>query len=369
MEMRRFDRAVAMAQVTLVLCIAVLQTVGADALTGALFYLTFPLTWLLWLRVVGRRITWEDMYLPVTAVLAAVAVLLGAVIHGSGYGLDYWKKLIIFITTLLYFQAASRLRADAQFKAFVGRGILLAAAVFVGMFFLRREEMYAIDGVKSAYLTFGFTNPNLATLFLSMMAMLLFARARETKRWYYAMASAWMAVFVVLTGARNAMLALAVFGLLCLMRCQRVRAAGFWAWVPAVFAIAYLWLLPTLQPWLEHLGRDGKGLDSRWEIWQQAWQAVATSPIFGAYDTVSQGTGMFQLHNSHLDLAASYGVPVLVLVCVLLRRWLKCCVGVYTAAAVGAVLLGCGEAAVFSGGLGIYILAGLPLLLAKEEKT
>ena len=365
--MKKWDAWLVQGLAVLVLGIAVLQTVGADRLSGVLFDLTFPLTVALWLRSVRETVTWEDVCLLMTVAVAVACVLLGAVIHGTGAGFDYWKKPIMFMTTLLYFQAASRLRADAGLKAFVGRGIMLAAVVFLAMFLLRREEMYTIAGVPSAYLTFGFTNPNLATLFLAMMAMLLFCRARETKRWYYAVAAVWMAVFVVLTGARNAMLALAVFGLLCLLRWERVRVPGLWTWMPLVFAVAYLLLLPAVQPLLHWLGRDGKALDSRWEIWQQAWQALTASPLLGGYDAVSQGTGMFQMHNSHLDLAVSYGVPVLVLVCVLLRRWLKYCRGVYAPAAVGAVLLGCAEAAVFSGGLGIYILAGLPLLLAKEE--
>jgi len=77
---------------------------------------------------------------------------------------------------------------------------------------------------------------------------------------------------------------------------------------------------------------------------------------------------MSQMHNSHLDIAASYGIPVLILVCVLLARWLRQGRGRYMIGFACALLLGLGEAAVFSGGLGIYIFAGLFLLLAKGEK-
>ena len=70
----------------------------------------------------------------------------------------------------------------------------------------------------------------------------------------------------------------------------------------------------------------------------------------------------------------TYGLPVLVLVCWILY-WLLRDRGrsqsrFAIAAAVcfaGMVVLGMGEAAVFSGGLGIYLFAGAFLLLGSEE--
>jgi hypothetical protein len=68
-------------------------------------------------------------------------------------------------------------------------------------------------------------------------------------------------------------------------------------------------------------------------------------------------------------------VPVLVLVCVLLfiyiyqrgRRYSDKGQYMYIMAFCCALLLGMGEAAVFAGGMGIYIFAGSFLLLANAE--
>ena len=77
------------------------------------------------------------------------------------------------------------------------------------------------------------------------------------------------------------------------------------------------------------------------------------------------------MHNTHLEIAASYGVIVMILVCILLavyiyRRGHVCQnkQGMsYILGFCGAILVGLGEAALFSGGLGIYIFVGAYLLM------
>jgi membrane protein insertase Oxa1/YidC/SpoIIIJ len=120
---------------------------------------------------------------------------------------------------------------------------------------------------------------------------------------------------------------------------------------------------------------EGKSLDSRMEVWEPALQNLGRSPILGAYSQITGGTGVAQMHNTHLDIACSYGIPVLVMVCMLLFRWLnqrnqtyKSKTGLaYMLGLACAIIMGMGEAALFSGSLGLYILVGGFLLLGNQD--
>ena len=82
---------------------------------------------------------------------------------------------------------------------------------------------------------------------------------------------------------------------------------------------------------------------------------------------------MAQLHNTHVDILATYGILVFILICIYLYH-LMCRVqnknedqSISLWAFVCTTLLGVGEAALFSGGLGIYLFAGLFLVGETEE--
>ena len=374
MGMTKVDRALLKALAALAAGMAVLQVFGQDSLTSVLFYLIFPLTVALWLRAVRKSVTGNDILVALTAVLALICVLMDCAISRGQLSFDYLKKGIMLAMTLLFFQAASRMRADAGTVYFVHLVADLLTVAFAVTFLLRREQMYLFNGVASDYLTFGFSNPNLATLFLTMLYMLRLCRMISDGKWRHGIwAAALLLYFVVETGSRNALLTVAVFTVLvfCLRKKEKLHlggvAAGLLAWIPIVFAAIYMILIRTdwFQSIFVFLSGEGKGLDSREEIWKRAWEAIVRSPLIGAYYAISDGAGVSQMHNSHLDIAASYGVAVLALVCVLLRRWLESGRNCYILGFAGALLLGLGEAAVFSGGLGIYIFAGIFLLLAK----
>lgn len=376
MEMTKMDRALLKALFALAAGMAALQMFGWESLTSMLFYWTFPLTVLLWLMTVRKSMTGNDILVGIAVGLATICVLADCALSRGEVSFDYGKKAIMFAMTLLFFGAMSRLWADAGTVQFVLRVADLLTAVFAVMFLLQREQMYLLDGVKSEYLSFGFTNPNLATLFLTMLYMLHLCRMFSDGKWRRGIWAAVLLYFVIETGSRNALLTAAVFTVwaLCVRKKQAVRigsvAAGIIAWAPLVFGVVYMAGVSSewVQTVLSFLSGEGKGLDSRVEVWQRAWNAIAASPLLGAYHAISNGTGLSQMHNSHLDMGASYGLIVLVLVCVLLQRWLRGGRNAYILGFAGALLLGLGEAAVFSGGLGIYIFAGIFLLLAKGEK-
>lgn len=386
MELKQADRLLLKTLYLAAAGIVVTQALGMKDWTSWLFVLTFPLTVLLWLRSVRATLTASDLIMLVTIVIAGVSVLLGVSFSGGGLSLSYLRKLIMFAMTLLFLQTAHRARANVEMTGFINNLIDLLTLFLIAMFFLNRSQMYLLNGYVTQYLTFRFDNPNTTGLFLTCMYMLEAYRLFTREKWYLKIVHIVMAVFlawfVLLTQSRNCLLVLILFTAACawlVFRSKRRLCINkFWAtlisWFPLIFVGLYMFLIYT--PWIQEvfsfLVDIGKNLDSRVEIWTTALEAIAGSPVIGDYYGISNGTGTAQLHNTHLDIAASYGIPVLVLVTVLLSRYLHQRGRFYQdkehySYMLGfacTLVLGMGEAALFSGGLGIYIFVGTFLLLA-----
>ena len=389
MELRRIDSFCLKLLFLAEAGIIITQVLNLETLTSALFLLTFPLTVLLWIRTVRTTVSETDMVVIVTCVLAVVSVLLNAAQANAQMSFDYLKKLIMFVMTLLFFQTAYRVRADEKVCAFILRVMDLVVLFLILMYFLQYRQMHMLNGRRTLYLTFGFSNPNLTALFLQCIYMLKMRRLFEKGTWYvklwHILQQAILAWFVVETQSRNGLLVMAVYTVSAVWLIFRSRRslrigkgwAALFATFPAVLVAGYMllinnrWVLNTFS----FLAGVGKELDSREDIWSDALSFLKGSPLFGAYCEASNGSGVLQMHNSHLDIAVSYGVPVLLLVCFLLIRYLHRrghIYGnrkdyVYIMGFAFAILLGMGEAAVFSGGLGLYILAGAFLLLAGQD--
>jgi len=120
---------------------------------------------------------------------------------------------------------------------------------------------------------------------------------------------------------------------------------------------------------------EAKALSSRTEVWTNAFEMIKAHSITGAYYQISDGTGSSQMHNTHIDVWASYGTIVFILLIIYLIRIVisiseKCTLKLQTISVIaflGIIVMGTGEAALFSGGVGIYILSCSFLLLAKCE--
>lgn len=390
MELRQIDTLLLKATLLAVAGIVIFQTLGYSSLSSMLFMLTFPLTGLLWLRTVRRSLTGMDLLMIFTAALALVNVLLNAGINNANMAFPYIKKLIMFIISLLFLQTAYRLRVGRDMVRFVNAVIDALTLYLITMFFLRTPQMYLFNGRVSGYLTFRFSNPNLTALFLACLYMMELYRLFSPERWCWKLLHIGMAgllaLFIVLTQARNALLITVVFTAMCAWLIFRGRnnlhiskgMAAVVAAFPAIFAVGYLLLVHT--PWIQEafsfLVGVGKTLTSRTKIWTLAMENIQASPLIGSYFEISGGSGSSQMHNTHMDIACSYGVPVLIMVCILLgnylhqrgRRYQDKEQFVYILGFAGAILLGIGEAALFSGGLGIYILVGTFLMLSNSTK-
>lgn len=367
--------------------IVVMTVLGVASVSSLLFGLTFILVVLLWCVGAVRKVTWTDAVLILTIGLALGHVIINASLEDAKISFAYFKKYIMFICTLVYFQAAYKLRVNRETEKFLLTLNSVLAVFLIAYFYLNQDAVYLLNGRVSGYLTFGFTNPNLTALFLMCiytgeMVCLFRSKSSFGRIWHLLLPVA-VCYLVWETESRNCLLTMAVETVLCVLlylRKNGFRIPGWFSLLvtvwPLGFVIAYLGLVQNqqVQEWFSFMISEGKGLDTRVSIWMPALQYYAQSPIVGAYSQISRGTGMSQMHNTHLDILVSYGTVILVLVCYLLYKVIhstnstnnredtmaRLCFS-------GTIIMGMGEAALFSGGLGIYIFAGMFLLLCNNQ--
>ena len=142
----------------------------------------------------------------------------------------------------------------------------------------------------------------------------------------------------------------------------------FFSVIPFFYALLYLNVVsnPKFIEIFSFAVSEGKPLNSRDAIWNVSLDFFFKSPIVGAYNNVFNG----QLHNTHIDILVSYGVVSFVLfitfiTCILDRIEMKSKdQKLYVSMFLALLFCGIGEAALYSGCLGLYIAVGLFLLLS-----
>ena len=376
----RADTLLIKLQLMLLTGIVLTQTLGQPAVSSILFTLTFVVTACLWFVKPGK-------VLALLIVMAScISVAVNALVTNTIVSFSYFKKLIMFGAAVLFFASMSEYRPEKTAVDFIFRWNTALALFLAGMYLVQNGKMHLLNNRITVYLTFRFTNPNLTAVFLSAICILevlcLFASQKRGTRILHAVLAIIMARFVFETRARNAQLLLLLFLTACLLMKlfprRRWRMTGWSAALiavlPLLFAAAYLPCIriPGIRALFAFVAGEGKPLDGRVKIWTFALQNFASSPVFGAYSQISGSTGQSQLHNSHLDVLASYGAVVLVMLCLFLYRTLRSphsgqenvlCLTGFAA----LLLSGIGEATLFSGGLGIYIFAGAVRMLANFD--
>lgn len=364
--------------------IVCLQVIHMGRYVSFCFYATFYLTLAFWISCARQKTQRLEVWILACLIIALINVLINAALSGTTVTMQYLKKLLSFFSTLLFFSAAYKTEPKASLCRWIYRVLDFVSVCLIAAYFYQGQRAYLFNGVVSNYLTFGFTNPNLTGLFLAGIIMLEMNRLPTlTRSWKQIPAWAeicFLLFFLLKTQARNALFAVLLFLILFfalpLRKANQLhfgktvsKIAAVW---PLLFAGIYIPLLqlPGVVKQLSFLGSAGKKLTSRMEIWLRALRHWTSSPIFGAYAQASGGAGSSQYHNTHIDILVSYGPIVLCIVCFVLysliymdgkrqsRQQFLLTIGFAC-----EIVLGVGEAAVFSGGLGVYLYAGTFLLL------
>lgn len=370
--------------------IVIFQAFGFRTAVSIAFYATFFVTLFLWLSGCAKSLDKQDALAFLIVYLAFVNVLVNALLSGAAVTFSYFKKYIMFSCTVLFFAVSRKFSIGKREYRFL-KGLYTAIVLFwIVMYIFRKNKMYILYGFVTKYLTFGMTNPNFTAMFLCCIAVFLTIIAtdsskKHTKLCYFLLVGVTV-YFIICTKARNALLAIILFAVLFLITARKKRQIRMpdwllfvWSVLPIIFAGLYLLLIDNIENFglFSFLVEEGKELSSRVRIWTEAMTAFVDSPIFGAYCQVSEGSGLSQLHNTHVDVLASYGAVVLVLVCLFLynlfremrdgadtRRKRVSLIGFMS-----VLMLGLGEAALFSGGLAVFLHFGVFILLNKMNEN
>ena len=365
--------------------LVIFQVFSINRAVSILLIATIITVYVLWGLTLYKEVTNRDVMLVCLITLTSWNVFINAQMAGADLSFSYIRKLLLFSSTLIFLQTATKMRIDSRLEQLILNANSLLAIFLLAEYLILGNQAYLINGIVTQYLTFHFTNPNLTGMYLSAIAMLEICRALgEQKKWwtvFHFLLAGGLLYLTYETQSRNVLFSVIFFfGMLIINNLQEgdvhrmnpVLALITILW-PAVFVAVYMFIInrPVLIGYFSFLVSAGKNIDSRIRIWTNALLYFRSSPVFGSYYQLSNGTGMSQLHNTALDITASYGIFVFIGVLTFLFKIMTCRneTGMtkaqfqYISAFSACFIMGMGEAALFSGSLSFFALAGLFMML------
>ena len=351
------------------------------SMVSLLFYLTF------FVLLIGFAVQIQNNpWLNELHILAAAIIILSffhVALQSNTWSFGYYKKLIMFCCTVLIIPFLDAIQISKRHVNWI-LGINLCVAIMYPLAYFTQNT----PGYLGQYLTFNHPNPNATAMFLlhSMLycGIALYYFKKRIFRLLILAVTLMLAYFVYLTGARSCYIAIAFFVALVffnvILKKDVKFSPGLSLFVlllPLIIALVYMAAVES--EWLERtfsfLTSQGKALDARVSEWRIALDAIFRHPFLGDYYGISDGLGMSQKHNTHLDIMASYGIlPFILFMILLYRGVLRVLPGTTTSfsrmalfAFFAIILQGTFEAALVSGGCGLYILSFGFLLLTKFD--
>ncbi len=297
-------------------------------------------------------------------------------------GFSYFKKLIMFDCTLIFFSTAVDMKVERS-----ARRLLVCAPLLMGVLLCVSYYFLGNRGMIAHSITLGFTNPNFTGIWLThLLFYAVYAVSRVKRRVTRAALLALAAVLTYLiykTFARSCFFGIAAYALMLLSglltrktKLNRAILLGV-AILPIFFAFFYLAVVQTrwFTDAFSFLVAAGKKLNARNKLWLLAFASARGHLLLGNYSGISDGLGTSQLHNTHIDVLCSYGLPSLVLFVAFLYecmdkvnervqslpQYLAFC------AFIGCLCIGCLEASLVAGSTGLYFLTGGFLILAADN--
>ncbi len=350
--------------------------------------LCFALSFIVLLVYIVKRATIKAFQIyPLLLIAVAVmnVFINGLLSSDANMGFDYFKKVIMFsaFVLMLYFSAEDSV--SAQTITIVKKIPVVCALVLVFSFFLFGNTQRYAGGV-----TLGFSNPNFTGMWLLHLTIYTFLFAIDARKHHIMrIFSSFLLISLIWlmfqTKARSCLIGLVFFVCICLngkiFGKYVAKKPVFIALIvaaPILFVIAYRYLLNAqwFQRGFSLFVSAGKSLDSRLAVWNPATESLKRNFIFGDYSGISHGTGVSQLHNTHLDVICSYGIFPFILFIYLINsvcRKVSNCSMTYSnycalCGFMSVIVMGSFEAAVVSGAMGMNILTvGLMILTAAKE--
>lgn len=345
------------------------------SIVSALFACTF--FWILFFFV-KFGYSKKDKYFRQLVIITFILSILNVLLTGGINGFDYYKKVIMFgcFLFLLYLSSIYSLnRQQVKWLVLINFAISLFYIRFYNTAYRMTDE-----GIM---LTLGFVNPNQTGMFILnsiLYCSIPIAAYKDVRvKWYYLVPFVWVAFtiapYLYLTESRACIAAYAVFILLVLLdyimprfRITSKALCLFLAIFPLLFAVFYIVEFSLFEnaDLSMGFGEQGKHSGTRLKMWNFAFNQFLDNPILGNYFGISNGTGSSQMHNTHVDVLASYGiVPFALFISVLYKVFKKFVdkqqvhrfnrVAFY--AFIACLISGTFEASLVAGGMGLYILS------------
>ena len=347
----------------------------------------FTATFVVFLLLVYRYIS--SRQLPAVLFFLVIFSFFNVIVNAllsrqAQIGPAYFRKLIMFCCTVVYFYTATEMKISEK-----GKNSIVFLALMMGVLMIGSYYLLGNRATIASSITLGFVNPNFAGMWLTHCFFYSTYVIIDAKKWPQkaigVLVGVACLVLIYLTYARSCFLGIVVFvallfvGLISGRKKFSKPVMIMIAIMPLVFALVYLsavnvkWFKETFS----FLVRAGKKLDARNKLWILALRSVTANPIFGSYSGISGGVGISQLHNTHIDVLASYGFAPLALFTWSLYELMRKVnqrinsFSQYTAlcAFAGVIGIGCLEAGIVAGSTGLYFLSGGFLLLAGHDLT
>ncbi len=308
---------------------------------GTIFEQTKLVSLIFSLTFICLLITWfYDIYRTQKLNLLLLTIILLAIINvfiNAGYTSlelvafsQYSKKLIIFITTVFSFYIATVFIPTKQTRRWLAWLPVGMGSLFIISYYFLGNTITMAKGI-----TLGFTNPNFTAVWL--MHLLLYGVYN-----FFATHKLWLRILCLgyciimtnlmfLTLSRACMGGVVAFGILLvwglLKPSYKLSPVIIWSVLlfPIVFALVYMsithYLMYTSD--FDMIVSEGKSIISRVGIWTKALDSFKHSWWTGDYAGISEGLGMSQMHNTHIDILASYGIVPFILFIMILWNILK----------------------------------------------
>lgn len=330
----------------------------------------------LWINKVSRY--------HILLIFSIIAItIINITIVADTISFNYFKKAFMFISTILFFYLISVIKINRKTVDFILKVNLVIATIY--------PFAYFILGIKTTYgggLTFNFTNPNLVAMYIFhsiLYCLLAFVYYRNmTIKVILIVITLSLIYLLNKTLSRACLIALMIFFGMSLFnsftknKIKLKRGISFILLIsPLIMSIVYMQMIETgVINIFNFAVSEGKALTSRYGIWREAFYSIKRNLILGNYYELSGGGGVSQMHNTHVDIIASYGVCVFILFIIILsivvdkinntpkNNFSKMSIFAFYS----VIVMGTFEAALVSGGVGLYILSGGFLIFAKLHK-
>ena len=363
-----------------IICIA--NIFERDSIISGVFLLTFFVLIILIIKDIrGGRIKADYALL---LVLSVINVVLNALLSPiAQVNFNYFKKLIMFISAIAFFHILDSNEIEGiEQKVALRFGLAITFIFPIAYFALN------IRTLLGRYLTMGFTNPNFTAIWILhgfLFAAVAFFKSERTRiKALLAIVGIALLYIATLTLNRAIWVSIVMFALLVLLGITKKfiglnkTIITILVIIPIAFVVVYHSLLSNslFRQTFSFMVSEGKGLASRMFMWDFAAEKLRRGWMIGDYSGISYGTGVSQMHNTHLDVLCSYGIVPFVLFIIIMRRIIiSVSTNVKTfsqhvslCAFLSIILFGIFEASLFSGCTGLNYLTGVFLMLSKESR-